>query len=93
MATHRQMIGRYGALRSWANTADRSARTRAARRNSPSSDEYWLARLDPERFANATDSQKLDAATAARRAYYAELAMKSAAARRRGGDGDAPHAA
>lgn len=82
----RQKIGRYGALKSWANTPDRSARTKNARAHSPSSTEWHLARLDPEVFANASATDKLRAAEAARKAYYAELAMKSAAARGRGGD-------
>ncbi len=84
----RQQIGRVGALESWANTIDRPARTRAARNNSPSSTEYWLNKLDPERFADASEQQKLDAADAARRAYFARLALKSAKARRRGGPDD-----
>lgn len=73
---------RLGAYKSWANTVDRSARTRAARSNSPSSVDYWLERLDPERFADATDAQRLAAAEMARKAYFAELAMKAAAAKR-----------
>ncbi len=82
MSTHRQNIGRYGGLKSWAKTVDRSARTRPARRNSPSSIDYHLDRLGPD-FENATDAQRLAAAEAAKRCYFAELAMKSAAARRR----------
>ena len=83
MPTHAALIGRYGALKSWSNTVDRSARTRPARSNSPSSLDYHLGRLDPERFADATESQKIAAAEAAKRAYFAEMAMRSAAARRR----------
>jgi len=82
-------ISRYGALRSWANTVDRSARTRNARASSPGDVEWHLARLDPERFAGATDAQKLAAAESARKAYFARLAMKSARARRRGVSPDA----
>jgi hypothetical protein len=84
--THAQAIGRYGALRSWANTADRTARTRPARSNSPGSIEYHLARLDPERFGDASLEQRYAAAEAAKKAYFAELTMKSIAARRGGGD-------
>lgn len=84
--TRRQQIGRYGGLKSWANTPDRSERTRPARRRSPSSIEYHLDRLDPERFAEATDAQRLAAAEAAKRAYYAELTLRSVAARRGGGN-------
>lgn len=85
MSSPHQLAGRYGALKSWGNTPDRAKRTRNARANSPGSVDYWLARLDPELFANASEQQKLDAAEAARKAYFAELAMKSAKARR-GGD-------
>jgi len=84
-APHRQAIGRYGAHKSWANTVDRTARTRNARSKSPSAVEYWLARLDPERFANATPQQRLDAAESMRRAHFAGLALRSAESRR-GGD-------
>jgi len=83
-----QINGRYGALRSWANTPDRAARTSRARRAGPGSIEYHLERLDSERFAGASEAQKLAAAEAARRAYFAELAMRSARIRR-GGDDDA----
>lgn len=75
---------RLGAYKSWANTPDRTARTRNAREASPSSVEYHQERLNRELFANATDVQKYQAAEAARKAYFAELAMKSAQARRRG---------
>ncbi len=85
LSTTRQQIGRYGGLKSWANTVDRAARTAPGRLRSPSSIEYHRERLDPERFADATDAQKLAAAQAARKAYYAELAMRSAVARSRRG--------
>lgn len=79
------LSGRFGALKSWSQTVDRSARTRPARRNSPGDIEYHLRRLGPE-FDDASEGQRLAAAEAAKRAYFAELAMKSARARRRGGD-------
>lgn len=78
----RQKYGRIGALNSWANTPDRSARTRNGRAKSPASIEWHEARLDPERFADASDADRRKAAESARKAYYSELAMKSAAARR-----------
>lgn len=87
---NRQSIGAYGALKSWGRTVDRSARTAPARRKSPASVDYWLERLDPERFANATQEQRLAAADAARRAHMAQLALRSARTRRRrGGASDA----
>jgi len=86
MAAIHRAAGRVGGLTSWANTPDRSARTAPARRTAPGEVDYWLARLDPERFADATDEQRLAAAEAARRAYFARLSLRSAAARRRGGD-------
>ena len=82
----RQNIARLGAHKSWANTPDRAKRTANGRSRGPSSIDWHLARLDPERFADATDAQRLAAAESAKKAYYAELALKSAAARRRGGD-------
>lgn len=86
MSTTRRIAGRYGGLKSWANTPDRTARTANARSKAPSSIEWHLARLDPERFANATDAQRLAAAEGGRKAWFAELAMKSARARSHGGD-------
>lgn len=82
-STARQLAGRAGALESWANTPDRAARTANGRSAGPGDIEWHLARLDPERFADATDAQKLAAAEAAKKAWYARLAMKSAQARRR----------
>ena len=61
---------RFGAHLSWAKTVDRSARTRPARRNSPSSIEYHLDRL-PDPFADATDQQRTQAAEAAKKGTVA----------------------
>jgi hypothetical protein len=63
--SERQLLGRYGGLKSWANTADRSARTARGRA-------AFLARFD-----EYPDPE------AARKAYFARLAPKSAQARRR----------
>ena len=81
MPTQRQQIGRAGGLESWARTVDRAARTANGRKAAPSDLEWHLARLDAERFADATEAQKLQAAEAAKKAYYARLAMKSARSR------------
>lgn len=83
MSNTRQLAGRFGALKSWANTPDRAVRTAPARSKAPSSLDYHLERLDPERFATATDEQRIAAAAAARKAYFAGLALKSAQVRRR----------
>lgn len=83
MTNQRQTIGRYGGYVSWSRTSDRSARTAAARRAGPGQVDYWLERLDPERFANATEAQRLAAAESARKAWYAQLAFKSAKARKK----------
>jgi hypothetical protein len=85
-STRRQLIGSIGALDSWANTTNRTARTTPARDAGPGSLAYHLARLDPDRFANATEAQKIAAAEAGKRAYYSRLALASAKARSRGGD-------
>lgn len=92
MANVHQQTGRIGGLTSWSRTADRTARTAPARNAGPASLDYHLERLDPERFADATDEQRLAAAEAARKAHFARLALKSARARRRGGP-DVPPAA
>ena len=73
--------GRYGAHKGWAETVDRTARTAPGRRHGPGDIDWHLARLDRERFANATDAQKLQAAEFAKKAYYAELAIRSAKSR------------
>jgi hypothetical protein len=78
------MSARVASLRSWANTPDRTARTRNGRAASPSNVEWHIARLDADRFADATDAQRRAAGECARQAYFAELAAKSAASRRRG---------
>lgn len=69
----RSLRSKIAAHTSWANTADPSARTAPAR-----------AALE----AKFLDEAGGDPARAAhlRRAYYARLALKSAQARRRGGD-------
>lgn len=58
-----------------------TARPSPGRRAGPASIDYWLARLDPERFADASDDQKRQAADSARKAHAAELAMRSAKVR------------
>jgi hypothetical protein len=83
--TRRQQIGRVGGLQSWANTPDRAERMRKPLEHSPASVDYWIAKLDPNKFSTATDEQKLAAADAMRRAHFARLALRSADARRRDG--------
>jgi hypothetical protein len=78
----RRLAGRKGALRSWANTVDRAQRTAPARARGPAELDWHLRRL-PAKFECATDSQRMQAAEAARRAYYVGLAMRSASERRR----------
>jgi hypothetical protein len=75
--------GRVGALESWSRTVDRTARTAPARSAGPGDVTYWLTKLDSERFANATQQQRLDAADAMRRAHFARMAMASAKARKK----------
>ena len=88
----RQKIGRYGADLSWANTPNRTERTRNGRNASPSSLNWHIERLDPEKFADATDEQKVKAGESAKKAYYSKLAMKSAEVRRAVLDMDVPAA-
>ena len=85
MSDSNRTIGRIGGFASWNNTVDRPARTAPARNNGPGSIQYHLAKLDPERFANATDEQRRQAAEAGKKAYFARLALASAKARARTG--------
>lgn len=64
---------------SWANTADRSARTAAARRASHHTRFIAKAR---ELHPDATEAQIEKVAESLRKAHYQDLARKSAAARR-----------
>lgn len=66
----------------WSRVPDRAAQTSKARASSPAHVEWHLARLDPEKFADATDEQKLAAAESARKAYFARLTIKAVEARR-----------
>ena len=78
----RRKIGRIGALKGWANTVDRTERTHTARAASPSCVEWHIARLDQDKFADATPKQLRQAGEAAKAAYFADLAYKSAKVRR-----------
>lgn len=71
------LAGRIGAYTSWANTPDRSARTAPGR---AAFDRRFEDEVDPDRLLDpATRAQRADAA---RKAYFARLALKSAQARR-----------
>lgn len=74
--SERVLRARLAAHTSWANTEDRTARTAKGRK---AFEEKFLAEAggDPARAAHL------------RKAYYARLALKSAAARRRRGGGAA----
>lgn len=71
-ATERQLASRAGAYKSWANTTDRAARTAPAR---AALDAKFLTQSDGDPFR----------ADALRKAYFTELALKSARARRLAG--------
>jgi DNA-binding XRE family transcriptional regulator len=58
-----------------------SRRSGAPRTVDRSSLDYWVERIDPAVFADATDDQRRAAADAARRAFDAELEMLAAGAR------------
>lgn len=70
---------RYAAHMSWANTADRSSRTAAARRASHHTRFVEAARL---KHPGASEEQIAAVAESLRKAHYTELARRSAAARR-----------
>lgn len=72
------LAGRKGAYVSWANTADRAARTAPAR---TAFDRRFEDQVDPDRILTPEDRARR--AAAARKAYFADLALKSAQARRK----------
>lgn len=75
----RSMRMRIASYKSWANTADRPARTAAARKASHHDRFIKQAR---EMHPDATDAQVAQVAEALKKAYYTELAARSAATRR-----------
>lgn len=84
MTTSEQsMRMRVAAHLSWANTPDRSARTRAAREASHYTRFDTKAR---EMNPNGTEAEIADAAESLRKAHYTDLALRSAKARRLKGE-------
>jgi hypothetical protein len=71
-----QASGRRGALASWARTPNRKKRTAPARAKSPASLDFHLARLDPTLFADASEADRIAAATAARTLYFSTIARR-----------------
>jgi len=79
LSTPRQIIGSIGAHESWSRTADRTARTAPGRRAFL---ERFERQVDPEGALPSAERAKR--AEHLRKAYFQRLALKSAAARRRG---------
>lgn len=77
--SERSMQMRLASHKSWANTPDRSARTEAARKASNHTRFITKAR---EMHPDASEAVIEQAAESLKKAYYAELALKSAQARR-----------
>lgn len=77
-AAERSLIGSIGAHASWANTADRSARTAPARAALMAKFETLV---DPD--GALLPAERAARAASARRAHFARLALKSAQARQR----------
>lgn len=77
-SSERRQIGRIGGYISWANTEDRTGRTQPGR-------DAFLRRfedqVDPE--GRLSPQERARRAEAAKKAYFAALALKSARARRR----------
>ena len=73
----RQLAGRAGALRSWANTDDKTARTQPGR-------DAFLSKfereVDPD--GKLPEKERTERALLARRAYMTQLALRSAKVRR-----------
>ena len=76
--TERKLIGQIAAHHSWAHTADRAARTAPARKAAL---DRFERDVDPEGVL--TPAQRALRAANARKAYFSQLALKSAQARRR----------
>ena len=81
MATPQQIAGRIGAHESWARTSDRSARTAPARQAAL---DRFEREVDPENIL--PPAERAIRSEHARKAYFLRLALKSAQARRSGGD-------
>lgn len=90
----RVLIARIGGYQSWANTTDRSARSAPGRQT-------FLDRFEREVDPDGTlpPGERAQRGEAARKAYFARLALKSAQSRRRkaaskpSADGGGPRAA
>ena len=80
MATHteRSLVAQIAAHESWANTADRSARTAPARKAALAKFEK---QVDPD--GKLSPAERARRAESARKAHFKRLALKSAQARRR----------
>lgn len=76
-AAERSLRGRMAVQKSWANTADRQKRTRPGRAKFEA---RFEAQVDPD--GKLSPAERRQRAAAARAAYFAELALKSARARR-----------
>lgn len=80
-STERVQRARLAAHESWASTANRAARTEAARSASPGSIDYWLERVDPD--GTMSPEARRRAAESKRSAYMARLAYRASRARSR----------
>jgi hypothetical protein len=74
------MRARLAAFAKHAKTDGREA-TAAARAASPSADDYWLSRVDPDRVLNHKEREKR--ARNAKREHFTRMALRSAKARQR----------
>lgn len=75
---YRTLRAKVAAHTSWANTSNRAARTEAARQAAA---DRFERQVDPD--GTMDPQERAQRAESARKAYFAGLAMKSAAARRR----------
>jgi hypothetical protein len=82
--TERSLRAQIAAHESWAHTEDRSARTANARKALL---DKFESQVDPNN--ELSPSERAKRAEHARKAHFKRLALKSARARRRGGDDNA----
>lgn len=80
----RTLRAQVAAHKRWSQEDPREG-TAAARAASPGSLGYWLKQVDPEGILPQAESHRR--AESARKSYFLSLALKSARARKKGGDG------
>jgi hypothetical protein len=77
---HLTAVRQIASDRSWASTPNRTERTAAARKASPRSLDYWIAKTAADGIVREQDQAA--AAQSAHRAYMRDMSLRAVAARR-----------